>query len=292
MLVEIQYTLISDNFFYLYGFNLDDLSLLTVSPVLSYLNSDTDKLSILRDNRCKSGVYRWTNLTNGKSYIGSSVNLSRRLSQYYNINMLTKYRQNSHIHRAILKYGYSKFKLDILEYCDKKDTIKREQYYMDTIKPEYNILQYAGSNTGFVHSSESIEKIRMKKIGRKHTIETLAKMMGRTHSEATKNKIKNILATEEVREKMVNAFSKRRGVKVSEETYSKMISAQKNRDWVPRAGFKVEVYDLTNNLVTKYDSINKAASALDIPKSTIARRIKLNTEKPYNDRYVFKALPF
>lgn len=64
--------------------------------------------------------------------------------------------------------------------------------------------------------------------------------MGRTHSEATQNKIKNVLATEEVREKMVNAFLKRRGVKVSEETLAKIKSAQKNRDWVPNAGFKVQ----------------------------------------------------
>lgn len=101
---------------------------------------------------------------------------------------------------------------------------------MDTFKPEYNILKFAGSAIGFVHSSEAIEKIRMKSIGRKHTIETLAKMMGRTHSEATKNQINNVLATEEVREKMVNAFLKRRGVKVSEETLAKIKSAQKNRD--------------------------------------------------------------
>lgn len=281
----------SDNLSYLYGFKLDDQNFLAAFPVLTYLNADTDKLSIFKDNRGKSGVYRWTNLINGKSYIGSSVSLSRRLAQYYNLNLLTKFRQNSLIHKAILKYGYSRFKLDILEHCDRKDVIKREQYYMDTFKPEYNIKKFAGSSKGFVHSSETIEKIRMKKIGRKHTIETLAKMMGRTHSEATKKKIKNVLATEEVREKMVNAFLKRRGVKVSEETQAKMKSAQENRDWVPRAGFKVEVTDLTSNLVTEYDSISKAASALDIPKSTIARRIKLNTEKPYKNRYVFKALP-
>lgn len=292
MFLENKYTLISENLLYLYGFNFEDLNLLTTYPVISYLNSDTDKLAMLKDNKGKSGVYKWTNLTNGKSYVGSSVNLSRRLAQYYNINILTKYRDNSRIHKGILKYGYSNFKLDILEYCDRKDTINREQYYMDTFKPEYNILKFAGSNIGFVHSSETIEKIRMKKLGSKHTIETLAKMMGRTHSEATKSQIRNILATEEVREKMVNAFLKRRGVKVSEKTYVKMKSAQKNRDWVPRAGFKVEVSDLTTNLVTKYNSITKAASALDIPKSTIARRIKLNIEKPYNNRYVFKALPF
>lgn len=183
ILGEVKHTLMSGNLSSLYGFNLEDINLLASSPVLTYLNADSDKLYIFKDNRGKSGVYRWTNLINGKSYVGSSVSLSRRLSQYYNLNLLIKSRQNSLIHKAILKYGYSMFKLDILEYCDIKDVIKREQYYMDTLKPEYNIKKFAGSSLGFVPSSETIEKIRLKAIGRKHTIETLAKMVGRTHSE-------------------------------------------------------------------------------------------------------------
>ena len=129
----------------------------------------------------------------------------------------------------------------------------------------------------------------MKAIGRKHTIETLAKMMGRTHSEWTKNKIRDLLRTQEVRKKMVEASLKRKGVKVSEETLAKMKSVQANRDWEPRAGFKVEVKDLSNNLVTVYDSITKAGLALNIPKSTIARRVKLNIEKPYKKIYIIKA---
>ena len=38
-----------------------------------------------------------------------------------------------------------------------------------------------------------------------------------------------------------------------------------------------------------YDSITKAGEALNIAKSTIARRIKLNIEKPYKKRYIIKA---
>jgi group I intron endonuclease len=156
--------------------------------------------------------------------------LSIRLAQYYNLNLLTKFRKNSLIHKALLKYGYSKFKLEILEYCNREDVITREQYYIDTLKPVYNILKVAGSSLGRVHSTETIEKIRFKAIGRKHTVETLAKMMGRRHSETTKDKIKNILQMEDVREKMAKATLKRKGVKVSEETRAKMKSVQANRD--------------------------------------------------------------
>lgn len=131
--------------------------------------------------------------------------------------------------------------------------------------------------------------MHLKAIGRKHTAETIAKMMGRTHSEATKNKIKNILKTEEVREKMLKSALSRKGIKVSEETRAKMKSAQVNRNWVPVAGIKVEIKDLNTNLVTVYESISKAAEALNIPKGTIGRRVKLNIEKPYKGRYVIKA---
>ena len=277
----------------LYIFNWDWVAeqkiYLSFVPILTYLNADTEKLSIIKDNKGKSGVYKWTNLENGSCYVGSSVNLSIRLAQYYNLNFLTKFRKNSLIHKALLKYGYSNFKLEILEYCGREDAIKREQYFIDTFKPEYNILKVAGSALGHKHSAETIEKLRLKATGRKHTTETLAKMKGRTHSEATKNKIKDILRAEEVRKKMADAFLERTGVKVSHETWAKMQSAQANRDWVTVAGIKVEVKDLSTNLVIVYDSINKAAEALHIPKGTIARRVKLNIEKPYKKRYIIKA---
>ena len=50
----------------------------TVS-VKIYSNSDTCKEEILSENTNKSGIYMWTNSTNGKCYIGSAVDLPKRL---------------------------------------------------------------------------------------------------------------------------------------------------------------------------------------------------------------------
>lgn len=66
------------------------------------------------------------------------------------------------INKALIKYGYSKFKLEILEYCDPKVNSKREQYYMDYLKPEYNILKVAYSSLGYKHSEEALVKIKKK----------------------------------------------------------------------------------------------------------------------------------
>jgi len=107
--------------------------------------------------------------------VGSSSNISTRLKQYFNINYLLK-NTRMLICKALLKNGYSKFELKILEYCYKTDVIKREQHYIDLLNPEYNILKIAGSTLGFRHSKETLAKMSVAKIGTKHSEETLAKI--------------------------------------------------------------------------------------------------------------------
>ena len=87
---------------------------------------------------------------NGKTYIGSSTNLSVRFYTYYSLRSLAK--SNRPMERTLLKYGFSNFSLEILEYCNLKDLLGREQYYLDTLKPEYNIVKIAGSTLGYKHS--------------------------------------------------------------------------------------------------------------------------------------------
>lgn len=77
-------------------------------------------------------------------------------------------KNNSMIYKALLKYGYSSFKLDIIEYCNPDILIEREQYYLDHLKPEYNILKFAGSIKGFKHSEATIKLMRVAKLGSKH----------------------------------------------------------------------------------------------------------------------------
>ena len=66
------------------------------------------------------------------------------------------------IYKAIIKYGHSNFKLEILEYCDWDKVMNREQYYIDLLKPEYNILTKAGSSFGYKHSEETLDKFKLR----------------------------------------------------------------------------------------------------------------------------------
>lgn len=92
-------------------------------------------------SRSCTGARAWINNKNGKTYIGSSVDLSKRLYRYFSLAHIIVESKNSTICKALVKYGYGGFRFEILEYCDNKETFIREQYYLDLLKPEYNILK-------------------------------------------------------------------------------------------------------------------------------------------------------
>ena len=54
-----------------------------IKPLIVYKYPDINKTKIYKDNRNKSGIYRWVKIKIGKSYVGSSCNLSRRLTSYF-----------------------------------------------------------------------------------------------------------------------------------------------------------------------------------------------------------------
>lgn len=91
---------------------------------------------------------------------GSSVDLSKRLYRYYSLAHIINGAKSSRIYRALIKYGYGGFSFEILEFCTKENVIEREQYYIDLLKPEYNILLKAGSPLGYKHTESAKSKMR------------------------------------------------------------------------------------------------------------------------------------
>lgn len=146
----------------------------------------------IKENKGKSGTYRWVNKESGKSYVGSSVNLSRRFTKYYSYSHISDPKRNMAIDRALLKYGYSNFQLEILEYCDptRISLLEREQFYLDLLKPEYNILPKAGSSLGYKHTEETLAKFRARKLTpEQHLLGHLSKLNASGFTPETRAKI-------------------------------------------------------------------------------------------------------
>ena len=96
-------------------------------PRMIYNNADTMKLYILKDNKGKAGIYPWIHVDSGKSYVASPIDLKERIAKYFSVNFMLKELEDSEslIYRALLKYGYSAFRLDIIEYCDISNLTER-----------------------------------------------------------------------------------------------------------------------------------------------------------------------
>lgn len=68
-------------------------------------------------------------------------------------------KRNSLIYNSILKNGYSNFTFEILEYCTADNCINKKQYFIDLLKPDYNLLPKAGSSLGYKQTEESLAKM-------------------------------------------------------------------------------------------------------------------------------------
>lgn len=286
-----------------------------IISIITYTNTDTDKFLIYKENIRRSGIYRWNNLINNKSYVGSSISLSKRFSNYYSSAFLSRTlnKENSGIYNAILKYGYSNFSLDILEYCKPDLLIKREQYYIDLLKPEYNILKVAGSILGYRHSEATKAQMSINNtginnpiFGKKHSCETRKKI-----GESLKLNITPKVMTFETR-LLISSRSHGIRVKIFDklnnlvDEFPTIISAAKHLDVDPKKismiyktgksyddyiykfevkDLRVWIYDNNYNLINIMDNIKKTSIWLRIPKSTISDYIK--SGKLYKSKYFF-----
>ena len=79
------------------------------------------------------GIYKITNLVNGKIYIGQSVDIYRRWEQHKKIGRSKKgykgYR-NQPLYRALRKYGEQNFSFEIIEVCSQDMILEREEYWI------------------------------------------------------------------------------------------------------------------------------------------------------------------
>ena len=85
------------------------------------------------------GIYKITNLINGKMYIGQAQDIYKRwYAHKYSAFKKDNKRYNVILYRAIRKYGLENFEFEILEECCVGELNEKEIYYIN----KYNTCIY------------------------------------------------------------------------------------------------------------------------------------------------------
>lgn len=129
------------------------------------------------------GIYKYTNKTNGKIYIGRSINIAKR--KWEHLNNPSPY---SYFDQTLHKQGEEAFDFEIIEQCSIKNIKEREKYWikhynccvLDNRKGGYNLTrggeEYKSDENPWakltvVQVQEIIEKL----INSKESIQQIAK---------------------------------------------------------------------------------------------------------------------
>jgi group I intron endonuclease len=116
----------------------------------------------------QAGIYQILSKHNNKRYVGSTYLLTKRINEHKRRLKNNKH-ENQHLQNHYNKYGKDDLVYSVLEFIqideiDKEQVkiliLEREQYYLDTMNPEFNICKIAGSSLGTTRSEKSNLQVR------------------------------------------------------------------------------------------------------------------------------------
>lgn len=280
-------------------------AVLTISNILSSSDILKDKKILYNKLSNLSGVYMLKNKINNKKYIGSSVNLKRRLSDYLSESYL-KRASSMMITKALLKHGIDNFEFHILEFCTKDELIIKELFYFELYSPEYNISKIPGRpdrGLGWKHSSITIEKMREAANIRNNKQDYIEKLYN-----SKSNNIK-ITSTDLLTDKVLtfnSINSAARFYKIDRDIIYDNLYLNKSKPYLNRYKFtihskpiissniiqknsmSIQVTDIHTNITHTFFSQGQAARFLGIRQCTISKYLSDNIIEPLNNRYIIK----
>lgn len=175
-----------------------------------------------------SGIYQIVNTQTGKVYIGSSATVPERWRQHRHL-LRRGLHHSVKLQRSWAKHGEEAFVFSVLECAPTERLIQREQAWIDSLRPFYNVAPLAGTRRGVKLSAETRQKMSAARVGKSPSPETRAKMsawqLGRKRSAETCRKVSESKKAAGLKGRP--AFNK--GVPHSEETRAKMRAAHARR---------------------------------------------------------------
>lgn len=245
-------------------------------------------------NKC--GIYKITNITNGKKYIGSAVNIGYRFKTHKQLLKNNKH-FNTHLQSSYNKHGVESFKYEIIELVGKEILLEKETFWISYLNTNdrnygYNKRLIVSSNLGIKLSEETRRKLSESHIGHKRSEETHKKIIESQYKSVCQfdkngNFIKKYNSLKEAAESLGFKYT----TSITACLKGKLPSAlgfiwkysdkekQPIEDRFNNKNVKIKITCLLTKKITIFESIKECCDILKISRATIFRRLKSKNYK-------------
>lgn len=136
-------------------------------------------------------IYQIRNKLDGKFYLGSAKNLTRRKARH--LRLLRRSQHHSrYLQNAWNKYGETNFEFIVYRTVEGEKVYEVENELIQSLKPDYNMMLCVFSHVGMKRSEEVCKKISKALTGKKMSEDTKEKVrqanLGKKQSQATRDK--------------------------------------------------------------------------------------------------------
>ena len=138
----------------------------------------------------RTGIYKITNLTNNKVYIGQTTNFHQRKLDHFKKTAVNQRPIN--LHRDMKKVGVDKFSMALLEECSVEDLDNREKYWTDRYSKDHEMYNIVSGNPSYSSHNKKIQSKRFTKMNKEHWKNPeYRKMMSQKSSERQKKRLED-----------------------------------------------------------------------------------------------------
>ena len=265
---------------------------------------DLSKLSEI-DLLNSIGVYKITNKINNHFYIGSTDrSFKERFKEHCRYYELFIQDNHKNLHpvlwAAYNKYGIENFEVELVEILDGKSSeeiLKREEYYIQNLHPEYNICQFPTKggkpNLGKKLSNKWKQHISEKSAQYKHSEETLKIVSENNKKNAVKLEFINLQSNEilyfeswkqagdyfGITPEGLQKAEKRSGIYKKVWKINKLSSQKK----------KIKVY-LEDNKEVIFNSYSECDKYFDMWRGYTSELVNSKSNKLIKDKYEFELI--
>ena len=134
-------------------------------------------------------IYKIVNLRRDRIYVGHTCDPFKKRIYNHRYALKRNKHENARLQYAWNKYGGDAFRFEMIEECEESQKLLREQFYIDTLKPYYNIAPVAGSRKGVPQPPHVGEAVRKANLARDHK---KPEGFGLTMSKAVKGKPRSV----------------------------------------------------------------------------------------------------